>query len=75
MTNYMTKNIVSEHKLRAFVRILCSLGLTERAIHGIVAMVGDNIQAMTEVVDYIETNPTATEAQVIKVASQAIGIK
>ena len=46
--------------------------LTEDTIHGIVAMLGDDLQAMNELVDYIENNPTATEAEVTKAASRIL---
>ena len=74
MKNYASNETVSEEKLRLFVRVLCSMRLTEDTIHGIVAMLGDNLVAMNELVQYIKENPTATEAEVTKAASQIIGI-
>ena len=74
MKNYMRNETVSEEKLRLFVRVLCSMRLTEDTIHGIVAMLGDNLAAMDELVQYIKEHPTATEAEVTKAASTILGI-
>ena len=73
MKNYKSKEIVSEQKLRAFVRVLCTLGLSEETIHGITSMVCEDLQAMNALVDYIDQNPTATEAEVTKAASRIMG--
>ena len=65
---------VSEEKLRLFVKVLCSMRLTEDTIHGVVAMMGDDLQAMDELVQYIKENPGATEAEVTKAASRIMGV-
>ena len=74
MNNYVNNREVSEEKLRLFVRVLCSMRLTEDTIHGIVAMLGDDLSAMNELVAFIKENPKATEAEVTKAASRIMGI-
>ena len=68
-----------ENKLKSyeviFIRILMDMYVSEDQIHGIMAMLYGNKPAMDKVVAFIEENPEATESQIIKVASKAVGIK
>ena len=75
MKNYSSNEIVSEEKLRLFVRVLCSMRLTEDTIHGIVAMMDGDKRSMDELVAYIKENPKATEAEITRQASTIIGVK
>lgn len=74
MKNYLSNETVSEEKLKLFVRVLCSMRLTENTIHGIVAMLGHSKTSMDELVAYIKQNPKATEAEITKKASTILGI-
>ena len=58
-----------------FIRILMDMHVSKDQIHGIMAMLYGNKPAMDKVVAFIEENPEATESQIIKVASKAVGIK
>lgn len=68
------QNYEIEDVSKAFVRVLCSTGISETAIHGIAEMSWNNKAAMDKVVHFIEENPKATEAEITKAASQAIGL-
>ena len=59
---------------KVFVRILVRMKLSQDQICGIMAMLNGNDAAMTEVVAFIKTYPEATPSQIIKAASQAVGI-
>ena len=59
---------------KLFVRILNGMGVSLDQICGIMAMLNGNETAMTEVVAFIKTYPEATPSQIIKAASQAVGI-
>ena len=63
-----------EHEV-AFIHILLDMKITEDQILGIMAMLNGNKSAMDKVVDFIRDNPKATESQIIKAASQAVGLK
>lgn len=69
------KNYTIEDVMEKFVLILMDTGMSKTNIHGISQMIWGNLEAMDKVVDYIEENPKATESQIIKVASQAAGVK
>lgn len=60
---------------KTFIHILCAMKVNEDKICGIMAMLNGNDTAMDEVVSFIKANPKATEAQIIKATSRAIGIK
>jgi hypothetical protein len=65
----------TEEKMRAFVTILCHLGLSESAIYGISHMMWGDISSMTELVDFIEENPHAKEQEIIQKATRIMGFE
>ena len=69
------KSYTIEEVMEKFITVLCNIGMSKTAIHGISKMLWGNTTAMDQVITFIEKNPKATESQIIKAASQAVGIK
>lgn len=68
------KSYTTEELMRRFIGVLCATGISEFAVQGITEMMWGNKTAMDQLVIYIKENPKASEAEITKAASKAIGL-